>query len=193
MYHIFFFHSPVDGHLSCFHVLVIVSSVVMNTGLIVPFWIINLSRFMLRTVCVYAQLLSYIQLFVTPWTVALQAPLSMGISRQEYWSGLPCPLPGDLLDPRIQPASPPAPALQVDSYPWASKEASYVAADSVHPWEVVSLGFIYIAVLSWNFLFLERWKKHLIKISRNQDIFLFFFFFRIAVLKFGVISSPPLG
>ena len=46
---------------------------------------------MLRTVCVYAQLLSYIQLFVTPWTVALQAPLSMAFSRQEYWSGVPLP------------------------------------------------------------------------------------------------------
>ena len=48
---------------------------------------------------------SYVQLLVTPWTVACQAPLSMGFSRQEYWSGLPCPPPGDLLDPGIEPAS----------------------------------------------------------------------------------------
>ena len=47
-----------------------------------------------------------------PWTVAHQAPLSMGFSRQEYWSGLPCPPPGDLPDPGIEPRSP---ALQVDS------------------------------------------------------------------------------
>ena len=39
---------------------------------------------------------SHVQLFATPWTVARQAPLSMGFSRQEYWSELPCPLPGDL-------------------------------------------------------------------------------------------------
>ena len=39
---------------------------------------------------------------VTPWTVALQAPLSMGFSRQEYWSGWPFPSPGDLQDPRIE-------------------------------------------------------------------------------------------
>ena len=39
------------------------------------------------------------------WTVAYQAPLSMGLSRQEYWSGLPCPYPGDLPDPGIEPAS----------------------------------------------------------------------------------------
>ena len=39
-------------------------------------------------------MLSHVQLFATPWTVALQAPLSVGFSRQEYWSGLPCPPPG---------------------------------------------------------------------------------------------------
>ena len=55
---------------------------------------------------------SCVQLFVTPWTVAHQAPLSMGFSRQGYWSGLPCPSPGDLPDPGTEPASPsfPAPA-----------------------------------------------------------------------------------
>ena len=42
---------------------------------------------------------------VTPWTVARQAPLSLGFSKQEYWSGLPCPPPGDLPDPGIQPMS----------------------------------------------------------------------------------------
>ena len=44
-------------------------------------------------------------LFVTPWTIAHQAPLSMGFSRQEYWSGLPCSPPGDLPNPGIKPAS----------------------------------------------------------------------------------------
>ena len=53
-----------------------------------------------------AQLLSYVQLFATPWTVAHQAPLSMGFSRQDYWRGLPCCLPGDLPDPGMEPASP---------------------------------------------------------------------------------------
>ena len=56
--------------------------------------------------------LSRVQLFATPWTVAHQAPLSMGFSRQEYWSGLPFPSPGDLPDPGIEPRSP---ALQADS------------------------------------------------------------------------------
>ena len=48
-------------------------------------------------------MLSRIGIFVTPWTVARQAPLSMEFSRQEFWSGLPLPSPGDLPDPGIQP------------------------------------------------------------------------------------------
>ena len=58
--------------------------------------------------------LSRRRLFLTPWTVACQAPLSMGFSRQEYWSGLPFPLPGDLPDPEIKSGSP---ALEADSLP----------------------------------------------------------------------------
>ena len=54
---------------------------------------------------------SHIQLFVTPWTKALQAPLSIRLSRQEYWSGLPCSPPGDLPDPGIKPASLTSPVL----------------------------------------------------------------------------------
>ena len=49
--------------------------------------------------------------FVTLWTVALQAPLSMGFSRQEYWSGLPCSSPGDLPNPGTEPGSLVSPAL----------------------------------------------------------------------------------
>ena len=55
---------------------------------------------------------SHVRLSVTPWTVVRQAPLSMGFSRQEDWSGLPCPPPGDLLDPGIEPTSPMSPALR---------------------------------------------------------------------------------
>ena len=54
---------------------------------------------------------SLIQLYVTLWTVAPQAPLSMGFSRQEYWSGFPYPPPGDLPDPWIKPRSVMSPAL----------------------------------------------------------------------------------
>ena len=58
------------------------------------------------------KLLSRVRLFATPWTVAHQAPLSMGFSRQEYWSGLPFPSPEDLPNPGIEPRSP---ALQADA------------------------------------------------------------------------------
>ena len=60
---------------------------------------------------------SHVWLFVTPWTVSCQAPLSLGFSRQEYWSGLPCPPPGGLPDPGIKPVSLASPALQADSLP----------------------------------------------------------------------------
>ena len=62
----------------------------------------------------YPLSLSHVQLFATPWMVPCQAPLSMGFSRQEFWSGLPCPSLGDLPNPGIEPRSP---ALQVDSLP----------------------------------------------------------------------------
>ena len=58
--------------------------------------------------------LSRVQLFATPWTVAYQAPPSMGFSRQEYWSELPFPSPGDLPDSGTEPRSP---AMQADSLP----------------------------------------------------------------------------
>ena len=61
-----------------------------------------------------AQWFSDVRLFATPWIAASQAPLSMGFSRPEYWSGLPCPSPGDLPNTGIKPRSP---ALQDDSLP----------------------------------------------------------------------------
>ena len=67
--------------------------------------------------CVHAKLLSRVQIFATPWTVALQAPLSMGSPRQEYLRGLPFPPPGDLPNPGIEPRSLALQALQADSLP----------------------------------------------------------------------------
>ena len=60
---------------------------------------------------------------VTPWTVACQAPLSMGFPRQEYWSGLPFPSPGDLPNPGIKPRFP---ELQVDSLPTELQGSPYL-------------------------------------------------------------------
>ena len=59
--------------------------------------------FKIHIIYVCVQLFSSVQLFSTLLTVALQAPLSMGMSSREYWSGLPFPPPGDLLDPGIEP------------------------------------------------------------------------------------------
>ena len=60
---------------------------------------------------VFVQLFNHVRLFATLWTVANKAPLSMGFPRQEYWSGLPFPPPGDLPDPGIEPTSSVSPAL----------------------------------------------------------------------------------
>ena len=69
--------------------------------------------------------------FVIPWTVARQAPLSMGFSRQEYWSGLPCPPPGDLPNLGIKTASP---ALQADSLPLSQQGSSQLPVVALTPW-----------------------------------------------------------
>ena len=58
--------------------------------------------------------LSHVRLFATPWTLAYQAPPSLGFSRQEYWSGSPFPSPGDLPNPGIEPGSP---VLKADTLP----------------------------------------------------------------------------
>ena len=80
----------------------------MNNGTVSP-----LDDRVCVCVCVLSRF-SRVQLFVTVWTVAGQAPLSLGFSRLEYWSGLACPPPGDLPDPGIKPTSP---ALQADTLP----------------------------------------------------------------------------
>ena len=64
-------------------------------------------------------------LFTTPWTKARQAPLSRGFSRRGYWSGLPCPPPGNLPDPGIEPRCPNSPALQTDYLPLAGYLKSF--------------------------------------------------------------------
>ena len=76
--------------------------------------------------------LSHISLFVTPWTIAHQAPLSMEFSKQGYWSGLPFPSPGDLPNPGIEARSP---ALRADSLP------SETSGKPEEPWEEPNLDF----------------------------------------------------
>ena len=71
-------------------------------------------------VCVHAQSCASL---ATPWTAARQAPLSMGFSRQDYWSGLPFPPPGGLPNPGIEPESP---AIQVDALPLSHQGSLYL-------------------------------------------------------------------
>ena len=86
-------------------------------------------HFLLR--CVKVKSLSHVQLFGTPSTVAHQAPPSVGFPRQEYWSGLPFPTPGDLPDLGIEPMYA---ALQVDSLPLSSVQSSHsVVSNSLRP------------------------------------------------------------
>ena len=68
-------------------------------------------EFLLVCLCAVSAVFSGSGLFVAPWTVACQSPLSIEFSSQEYWSGLPCAPPGDLPDPGIEPVSPASPAL----------------------------------------------------------------------------------
>ena len=70
--------------------------------------------------------LSRVRLFATPWTVAYQAPPSMGFSRQEYWSGLPFHSPGDLPDPGIEPGSPTFQADALTSEPPGKHHSFYL-------------------------------------------------------------------
>ena len=77
----------------------------------------------------YTLSLSHVQLFVAPWTIAHKAPLSMGFPRQEYWSGLPVPPPGDLPNLGIEPASPMAPELAGFPCGSAGKESACNVGD----------------------------------------------------------------
>ena len=87
--------------------------------------------------CVCACVLSrfsHVRLFATSWTVALQAPLSVGLSRQEYWSGLPSPPPGDLPDPGIEPVYLMSPASAgrffTTSAAWEALNACFLSINS---------------------------------------------------------------
>ena len=98
---------------------------------------------------------------VTPWTVARQAPLSMGFSRQEFWSGLPCPPPGDLPDPGVEFRSP---ALQADSLPSEppGMPRGLIAVDGIrcedYPASIHSL--VVVQPLSHVHLFVTPWVQH---------------------------------
>ena len=104
------------------------------------------------------QLLQLYPTFCNPlWTVARQAPLSMGFSRQEYWSGLPCPSPGDLPKPGIEPESPNSsvcPAMAVRFLPtsttWKAHRYTYI-------YKIYSLYSIYLAQVYYIYNIKLQW------------------------------------
>ena len=113
----------------------------------------HMKKFHVERACVLSQL-SCVPLFVTLWTVGHQAPLSGGFSRQEYWSGLPRPPPGDLLHPGIEPASLTSPALGggffTTSAPW---EALYVQCLCVQCRRMIQVRFQIVVVSE------KRWEN----------------------------------
>ena len=96
--------------------------------------------------------LSRVQLFATPWTVAYQAPLSMGFSRHEYWSGVPFPSPGDLPDPGIEPRSA---TLQADTLPSEppGKFRIHNKAPYCHQVECLPISFSDLSTLTLKMIF----------------------------------------
>ena len=91
-------------------------------------------------------LFSRVRLFETPWTVAHQAPLSMGFSMQEYWSGLPCPPPGDLPNPGIEPTSLMSPALAGEFF-ITSATCEAPIASTVYKHDVAVLTLLFYSTL----------------------------------------------
>ena len=87
---------------------------------------------------VKVKLLSCVRLFETPWTVAHQAPLSMGFSRQEYWSGVPFPSPGDLPNPGIKPGSPALRADVLSSEP-PGKGCDWGSGEEIKTWRALKM------------------------------------------------------
>ena len=111
-------------------------------------WLISVKKN--KLVPCHAQSLSCAQLFATPWTVACQAPLFMGFSRQEYWSGLPFPPPGDLPNPGIHPRS----SARVGRFFTTKSEAAQSCPTLGHPMDCSlpgsSLhGILWEKVLEW--------------------------------------------
>ena len=90
---------------------------------------------------------SHVSLFATPWTVACQASLSMGASRKEYRSGLPCPLLGDLPNPRMKPTSLTSPELAGGFYLW-SPSPSYPTVNACLLFKIIPSVFISCSLLS---------------------------------------------
>ena len=122
-----FYHNYIYHIYMCIYIYIVSHSYIDHLQIysILTYIIYIYSTILIYTKYMYISLivvssLSHVQLFAAPWTVAHQAPLSMGFPRQEHWSGLPCPSPGHLPDPEMKP---PSPARQADSSPLSHQES----------------------------------------------------------------------
>ena len=105
-----------------------------RVSLFLFFWTCRVAcRILVPLFCAMISCFSCVQLCVIIWTVARQAPLSMGFSRQEYWNGLSCPPPGDLPDLGIELASPASSALQAESLPLSHQGSPLVLLLGIEP------------------------------------------------------------
>jgi len=124
------------------------------------------------------------QPFATLWNVACQAPLSMGFSRQEYWSGLSCPSPGDLTNQEIKPGSPATPSLQADSLPSELADIAICpCGDCMQNWSPVE------NCCSRHWWGSEFWKECEMIITRSAPLMLITY--TIIILKINTIIILP--
>ena len=132
--------------------------------------------------------LSRVRLFVTPWTVAYQAPPSMGFSRQEYWSGLSFPSPGDLPNPGIEPGSP---SLQADALP-----SEPPGKQGLCKWQLLiflcGLPFSLIS-LSWKHSHVNTWRSTSLGVALQcyRNGWLLFCYYKYLCLSFLEPSTLP--
>ena len=115
---------------------------------------------------------SRVWLFETQWTIAHQAPLSMGFSQKEYWSGLPCPPPGDHPNPGIQPTSPASPALQMNSLPLSHWGSHYISSTYLY--------------YKWEFLFDYLHPTPLLLTSGNHNLIFLYKFICVIFFVFEI-------
>ena len=111
--------------------------IILDNMSIPPYIFSNIYIIDLSKTCM--MLFSCVWFFATLWTVACQASLSMGFSKQEYWSGLPCPPAGDLPDPEIEPASPATSTSQADSLPLRPQGNPSQKYSCPNPWNLWTL------------------------------------------------------
>ena len=104
--------------------------------------------------------LSHVWHFATPWTVAYQASPSMGFSRQEYWSGLPFPSPGDLPDPGIEPGSPALEADTLMSVGNLISGSSAISKSSLNIWKFTAHVLLKPCLENFGYYFASMWDEY---------------------------------